>query len=125
MRKGKIERPRGCKEAMIRVPGRYVPQRGRNHQRRVVVSADWSDILHGMFSACSDTPLVRAGGELVSEPQSGDSESPPTELEPALSFEARCERAISEAKRLVSQGYYGERAQSVVSEDGLFGKSLS
>ena len=125
MRKGKIERPRGCKEAIIRLPGRYVPNLEGTPQHRVVVPVDWSDILHGMFPACSDTPLARAGGELVSEPQSRDSESPPTELEPALSFEARCERAISEAKRLVSQGYYGERAQSVVSEDGLFGKSLS
>ena len=65
MGKGRIERPRGCKEAIIRVPGRYVPETVRKVERRACVSADWSDILHGMFSACSDTPLARAGGAAI------------------------------------------------------------
>jgi len=133
MRKGRIIRQPSMKGAMIRLPGREQPPHHTVAAWREVptaVPADWSDILHGIFSACPDTPLAKAGGELIAEKsyqspanrkQSTQNQQKPTNSEPSLTFEERCERAISEAQRMAADGYYGERAKIIALGEDVFG----
>ena len=102
MRTGKIKRPRGAKEPIIRLVG-TAEQLLQTETEQVIdvphTPAGWDDVLRGMFSECVDTPLRKGGGELVAEEE--------------LTFEERCERAMDEAKRLVDDGHSGESAGGV------------
>lgn len=63
--KGKIKRPPGCKEPIIRITG--TPENHSTDGEVIIVPdipPDWDEVLHGIFSECHDTPLRKAGGEL-------------------------------------------------------------
>ncbi|MDE0398899.1 MAG: hypothetical protein OXL96_13975 [Candidatus Poribacteria bacterium] len=67
MLKGTIQRPAGAKEPIIRIVGdaeTYLIE-GSEAIEVPRTPEGWQDILRGMFFECRDTPLRRAGGELI------------------------------------------------------------
>ena len=65
-RKGKITRPAGATEPMIRLVGtaeQFIVE-GQEVIEIPHVPPSWKEVLYGMFGECHDTPLHRAGGEL-------------------------------------------------------------
>ena len=59
-RKGKIMRPPGCKEPIIRITG--TPD-AHTADGEIIIIPDippsWSEILHGMLAECHDTALAK------------------------------------------------------------------
>lgn len=66
-RKGEIKRPPGATDAIFRIVGD-----AEQHLTDGIIDVDipnvrkeWDQILYEMFAECDDTPLARAGGELI------------------------------------------------------------
>ena len=67
MRKGKIKRPPGAKEPIIRLVGNAEALLVHEDEQVSIPNTrkDWNEILYSMFSECEDTPLRLAGGVLI------------------------------------------------------------
>ena len=69
MRKGKITRPPGAKEPIIRLVGNAEALLIHDEEQVSIPNTrkDWDEILYSMFHECEDTPLRIAGGVLIGE----------------------------------------------------------
>ena len=67
MRKGKIKRPPGAKEPIIRLVGNAEAHLIHEEEQVSIPNTrkDWDEILYSLFSECDDTPLRLAGGVLI------------------------------------------------------------
>ena len=66
MRRGKIKRPPGAKEPIIRLVGNAEAHLIHEEEQVSIPNTrkDWGEILYSIFSECEDTPLRLAGGVL-------------------------------------------------------------
>ena len=68
-RKGKIMRPAGATEPIIRLIGtaeQFIVE-GEEILDIPHVPPDWEEVLYGMLGECHDTPLHLAGGVLLED----------------------------------------------------------
>ena len=73
MKKGKITRPPGAREPIIRLVGNAEALLIHDEEQISIPNTRqaWDEILYSMFDACDDSPLRLAGGVLIGDDECG------------------------------------------------------